>query len=141
MKRFKGIIYGFSLSCSLVFAERFEVNIGVVYDNKTQLYWQQMPSNLQFDWQTAQNYCINLDDGGYSDWRLPNFYELRSLIDYSKSEDDSITSEIIIIKIANYWSSSKVISSSFRMWGVNFYSRRGEEEDPSYKLYAVCVRG
>ena len=31
-------------------------------------------------WNEAVNYCRNLDEGGYTDWRLPNIDQLRTLI-------------------------------------------------------------
>jgi len=141
MKRFKAIIYGFSLSCSLVFAERFEVNSGVVYDSKTQLYWQQNPSNLKFNWQNAQNHCINLNVGGYSDWRLPNLYELKSLVDYSKYNPAIVTTRIVIKTDDWYWSSSKDVSDSSGAWSVSFDSGGDDWSIESGEDYALCVRG
>ena len=34
----------------------------------------------KMEWDEAINYCKNLNEGGYSDWRLPNIDELRTLI-------------------------------------------------------------
>lgn len=42
------------------------------------LYWSDKKMFLEYS--EAQNYCKNLDEGGYNDWRLPNIDELRTLI-------------------------------------------------------------
>ncbi|MBO4700058.1 DUF1566 domain-containing protein [bacterium] len=48
--------------------------------------WSSRSSN-EMNWQSAINYCQNLTEGGYTDWRLPNIDELRGLIkNCSKTE-------------------------------------------------------
>ena len=41
------------------------------------LHWS---NKAQMNWKDAINYCKNLNENGYSDWRLPNIDELRTLI-------------------------------------------------------------
>ena len=43
------------------------------------LQWSNKAPN-RMDWNDAINYCRNLNEGGYSDWRLPNIDELRTLV-------------------------------------------------------------
>ena len=43
------------------------------------LQWSDRSSN-EMNWNYAVNYCQNLQESGYSDWRLPNVDELRTLI-------------------------------------------------------------
>ncbi len=43
------------------------------------LQWSDRSSN-EMNWNSAVNYCQNLQESGYSDWRLPNVDELRTLI-------------------------------------------------------------
>ena len=43
------------------------------------LQWSNKAPN-RMNWDDAVNYCKNLNEGGYSDWRLPNIDELRTLI-------------------------------------------------------------
>ena len=41
--------------------------------------WSSLYSD-EMDWNDAVSYCNNLTECGYSDWRLPNINELRTLI-------------------------------------------------------------
>ncbi len=43
------------------------------------LQWSNKSPN-RMDWNDAIKYCKNLNEGGHSDWRLPNIDELRTLI-------------------------------------------------------------
>ncbi len=65
---------------------------GTVTDTVSGLQWQQNSMDLDSDgtpdimtWQQALAACQNINNlGGYSDWRLPNILELRSIVDYSR---------------------------------------------------------
>ena len=48
-------------------------------DPETLLTWSAEAENAM-DWDTAVAYCENLDEGGFSDWRLPTIDELRTVI-------------------------------------------------------------
>ena len=51
----------------------------------THLQWSSR-SPEKMDWQGALNYCKNVSDGGFKDWRLPNIDELReSFVNCSKT--------------------------------------------------------
>ena len=57
-----------------------------VKNKVTHLQWSSR-SPEKLDWQGALNYCKNLSDGGFKDWRLPNIDELREIIENcSKTE-------------------------------------------------------
>ena len=50
------------------------------------LYWSNRSQN-KMNWNAAVKYCKDLDEGGYTGWRLPNIDELRGLIkNCSKTE-------------------------------------------------------
>ena len=58
-----------------------------VTDSSTGLMWQQTES-VEWNWVQALKYCEDLALAGYSDWRLPNYKELSSLIDDARYSPD-----------------------------------------------------
>jgi len=54
---------------------------GTVTDITTGLMWQQSTDG-PMTWESAISHCEDLSLAGYSDWRLPNPSELRSITDY-----------------------------------------------------------
>lgn len=57
----------------------------MVADSYTGLLWQQHSPTTTFAFSDAVSYCVALNYGGYSDWRLPTVVELLSIQDMSKS--------------------------------------------------------
>ena len=141
MKRVIGLILIGLVVPNIVWAERFEKNRDLVYDSKTKLTWQSSPSNQRFNWSDAQNYCKNLNYGSQNDWRLPNIYELKSLVDYTKYNPAIVTNLIDIdTGYSYYWSSSKYIDNSSGAWDVNFERGNDGWDDKSDENLALCVR-
>ena len=58
---------------------------GTVTDLATGLMWQQSDDGVGRNWQEALEYSENLSLAEYEDWRLPNAHELQSLLDYTRS--------------------------------------------------------
>ena len=58
---------------------------GTVTDQATGLMWQQSDDGTGRNWEEALAYAENLNMAGYSDWRLPNVHELQSIVDYTRS--------------------------------------------------------
>ena len=58
----------------------------------------------QCDWTTAKFYCLMLNHKGQTDWRLPNYAELRHLIIRNK------------VPLGSYW------SSTTRSGAINVYA-------------------
>ena len=66
-------------------APRFERSVDIVLDKLTDLYWPASASLAAFplEWAKAHRFIEEMNAAaelGYSDWRLPNRRELRSLI-------------------------------------------------------------
>jgi len=141
MKKIIKLLFIGLLAPNLLWADRFLKNGEVVYDSKTELGWQSMPSSQRFAWSQAVEHCQESSYGGYSDWRLPNLYELKSLVDYTKY-NPAIATSLINVKTDNwYWSSSKYVSDPSYAWYVNFNSGFDNWLKQSDTDYVLCVRG
>ncbi len=58
---------------------------GTVKNHNTGLIWQQIDDGVKRTWQDATDYCDTLVLAGNSNWRLPNIFELYSILDYSNN--------------------------------------------------------
>ena len=58
---------------------------GTVTDNITGLMWQQEDTIRPKYWDEAIDYCEALTLAGHADWRLPDEYELQSIVNYGRS--------------------------------------------------------
>lgn len=88
---------------------RFTVGVDCVRDNLTGLMWVKA-SGENLTWAASLTYINVLDYCGYSDWRLPNKKELRSLINFGQSNFASWLNRQGFVGIqstsAEYWSST-----------------------------------
>jgi hypothetical protein len=56
----------------------------VVVDKTFGWMWQTKPSG-QLDWYGAHYFCEDSRVGGFSDWQLPSYYQLTSILDYDRA--------------------------------------------------------
>ena len=92
---------------------------GTVSDTSTGLMWQQAGSSSSMDWEDALAYCEGLNLGGYSDWRLPTFKELHSLVDYSRYRP-AINTTYFPNNASEYWSSTNYENYTDQVFIMNF---------------------
>jgi hypothetical protein len=114
-----------------------------VTDTQLGLVWQDDSSaaSTKKSWQDAQSYCTNLSLGGYSDWRLPNYDELLSIVDYDRYDPAIMPSFENVSTSGGYWSSSTYVSSTELAWVVDFKNGYAYDGTKPNEYYVRCVRG
>jgi hypothetical protein len=123
----------------------------LVTDNVTGLVWQGCAAGLTgascttgttdtYTWTEALAYCDALSWGGYSDWRLPDRYELMSIADLGTYNPCIDTTTFPATPIDMFWSSSSfgIVTAAWRVWFVSGYSS-GSLKGGAYNVR--CVRG
>lgn len=108
----------------------------IVKDTETGLEWTKEYATNK-TWQQALDYCETLNYGDYSDWRLPNIEELKTLI------DDTIYSPASTfpgMPSSLFWSSSSLVNYTYLAWYVNFGNGYVGSYNKTDNRYARCVR-
>lgn len=94
-------------------------------DSSSGLIWSAKASSTM-TWSNAVSYCDNLTEGGYSDWRLPNINELRTLI---KNCPGSQTGGSCAVQDPSCLSSSCWSDSCYCEYMENgYYSKLGDDD-------------
>jgi len=113
-----------------------------VTDNNTKLIWLKNPSRCgRRAMPGASGYCAGLTLAGYSDWRLPSISELKSLIDFRRSNPALPQGHPFInVQSYYYWSSTTYESNPDHTWRVPMNS--GDVRYPTnfYSSYVWPVR-
>jgi hypothetical protein len=92
---------------------------GTITDLLTGLMWQKTPPTSIRTWADALAQAGNLSLAGYSDWRMPNRKELRSLIGYGQPNSASwLISEGFTAQSYYYWSATPYPVGTQHAWIV-----------------------
>lgn len=114
------------------------VGVDIVKETKSNLYWQDNEEAKETikTFSKAEEYCSNLTlnsgDLSLSNWRVPTYKELMTLINYDR-EQPAIYDEFVYTAREYYWSSTPSARSQSRStgtskaWAVGFrYGNTGE---------------
>ena len=114
---------------------------GTITDRITQLMWQQQDEGVVAVWEDAITACEELSLGGYSDWRLPNVKELRSIVDSGTYAPAIFSTYFPNTRTDSYWSSTTCVANTYAAWRVNFWHGEVTGLLKGTALFVRCVRG
>ena len=122
---------------------RWKRSGSVVKDTKLGLMWQdnREAKTTKKTWKNAKRYCRNLSLAGYSDWRLPSYNELLTIVDYDRYDPAIIPLFTNVTSNNGYWSSSECVPVAKYAWQVYFYNGYANDDSKSNEYFVRCVRG
>ncbi len=117
---------------------------GTVTDRFTGLMWTENSSLSGGTWQQALDYVANMNTGsnanfGYTDWRLPNIVDLRSLLDIENLNPALTTGHPFTNTTSTRWSSTTVVGTPTKAWssGVAAGHKAAENKSVSRNVWPV----
>jgi hypothetical protein len=104
------------------------------------LMWQDMKlnQNKKMDIAYLKVYCRDLVLADRKDWRVPTYYELLELVDYSHVP--SYVKGLKYVADDNYWSISKDITKKDHYWIVDFKKGVTDTKNELENYSIRCVR-
>jgi hypothetical protein len=116
---------------------------GIVRDEVTGLMWQAVHPPAAMNLSAALTYCDNLTLEGRSDWRVPTFLELVSLVDFGRVLAPFPTVFSGIAQNSYFWSSTGRSGQADQVMGINtnYATSAGMLRTQSEGYYVRCVRG
>ena len=85
-------------------------------DSSTGYIWSEKASTT-YTWQNAVDYCNSYSEGGYTDWRLPNIDELRTLLIADRVENKCQVSEANnCLDYSSCWSCEDCIQTAYEYY-------------------------
>lgn len=108
----------------------------VLINERTTLIWADTHASIKA-WKDALEYCQDLVFAGFSDWRLPNVNELKTLLDYSLTHPSTT---FPAMPAQPFWSSTTYSGYSEYGWYVSFLYGEVYYHTKSNLYHAKCVR-
>jgi hypothetical protein len=114
-------------------------NLKIILDTTSNLVWHD-DTITQKTYTDAKAYCNNLSIDSYENWRVPNFTELYSIVDLTKS-NPSINSVFQNISLSHFWTRTFNKQSNYTALWIISFSTGGtfQYNDPATKQSIRCV--
>jgi len=118
----------------------------VTVDNRTGLMWITNPNTDAsmfgpYTWESAITACEDKIYANYSDWRLPNFRELLSTVNYQINLPAVNVTAFPGTQNNYYWTSTTYVPDTASAWAVSFNDGNMHDEVKTVAHYVRCVRG
>jgi hypothetical protein len=146
MKKITLTLFMFITLCHNIYAKELNTNRwhtiqNTVVDKQLNIMWQDTRDVIMVDttWSMAKKYCNNLTFNNHTNWRLPKYSELLTIVDYTKSDPAIINNFKHVDTESNYWSNTVHLSKS-GMWIVYFYNGSSYYDELDTKNTTRCVR-
>lgn len=126
---------------SVIPAQFVHLAFATAMDTLTGLTWQRGHCPDTLTWEEALHYADTLSIGGFSDWRLPNIKELRSISDVhliGPSLDGGVFGNEGARK---YWSSTTLQNQPLKAWYMNTQFGITTYDAKTLRHDVRCVRG
>jgi len=135
------VLYAGNSAAETQKTRRWHVSDNSVTNIRMKLVWQDnsIVKSSKKNWEAAVKYCKNLSLDRYSDWRLPSYDELLTIVDYSK-RDPAIVDGFRNVASDFYWSETEYTSDPGYVWTVYFEFGITDHDAKSYEGYVRCVR-
>jgi hypothetical protein len=127
------------LNDSIIPGRMLDNKDGTVTDTETGLIWQQATAPGDYSWRQALAYSETLILAGYSDWRLPNINELKTLVDYKRYAP--ATDPTVFPWGSGYWSSTTHAAYPDGAWCVDLDRGSYNRDDKRNTNSVRAVRG
>lgn len=118
---------GFETEANASWDEGFRMvldnNTGLIWETKSPLTQDLNYAGNKYTFQQAQNYAAGMNEiayGGFTDWRLPNREELRSIVDYGKYSPSLMNAFGSDCPPEFFWSHDSYGPNPDLMWGIYF---------------------
>ncbi len=126
---------------SIIWSSDFNDNgDGTISHESTLLMWQKEDDYVVKTWEEALTYCETSQLGTHIDWKLPNIFELSTIIDFNFSGRSAINETYFPNTKTKYWSSTTYHYDMNDAWYVNFYNVDQLFETKNSLMLVRCVR-
>jgi hypothetical protein len=112
-----------------------------ITDIASGMMWELKTENTWHTWKNAMDYCENASTAMYTDWRLPEQKEIRTIVNFTRYLPAMNIDFFHDTMSAFYWSSASHAYGTRYAWGVDFNHGNvyNDAKDSSY--YVRAVRG